>query len=383
MFSLYFHIPFCRKACHYCDFHFSTQLAPVESMVHAMERELALRAPAWNALGGPSTVYFGGGTPSVLAAGQIASLLAAVRHHFPQSTWEEVTLEANPDDLDAERLRGWREAGVDRLSVGVQTFDDAALQWMGRTHTGNEAERAVLRVAEAGFDRVSLDLMYGLPGRDLEGWRRDLDRALALPINHLSAYVLTVEPRTALGVRVARGLEVEAPEAAVEAAYTALCERTAAGGYEHYEVSNFARPGGHAVHNARYWRGVPYLGIGPGAHGFNGTDRYANLANNPRYISALSAADAAQDVPATWDVLTPTDRYNEALMTGLRTAAGIQLDALERDFGRRPDRDEPAAWNRAVQRGVLVECGGEKWRIPEAHWLIGDAIASDFFAIQD
>ena len=382
MFSLYFHIPFCRKACHYCDFHFSTKLTSVDEMVDAMARELALRAPDWTEMGAPSTVYFGGGTPSVLAPDQIAFLIDTVRHHFPDAAFEEVTLEANPDDLDPARLAGWRAAGVDRLSVGVQTFDDAALEWMGRTHSGDDAVRALERAATMGFERMTLDLMYGLPGRSLAGWERDLGRALELPINHLSAYLLTVEPRTALGVRVARGLEHEAPEAAVEAAYAALCGTLSAQGWDHYEVSNFARPGGHAVHNARYWRGVPYLGIGPGAHGFNGTDRYANRPNNPHYLKALASARSSEDLPAEWDRLTVTDRYNEALMTGLRTARGLDLAALASGFGRRPDVEEAAAWLDAVGRGHLVPAEG-RWRIPEAEWLIGDAIASEFFAIQD
>lgn len=379
MFSVYFHIPFCRKACHYCDFHFSTQLGSVEAMVEAMERELAVRAAGWQAMGSPGTVYFGGGTPSVLHPDHIARLLGAVRHHFPDGVWEEVTLEANPDDLTEERLAGWRAAGVDRLSVGVQTFDDALLGWMGRTHTGDEAEAAVRRAGEAGFKRMTLDLMYGLPGRDLAGWARDLERALALPVNHLSAYVLTVEPRTALGVRVARGLEREAPEEAVEAAYRHLCAEAEVRGWAHYEVSNFAAAGGEAVHNARYWEGVPYLGIGPGAHGFTGQIRYANRPNNPLYLKAIQSGDA---LPEDRETLTRTDRYNEQLMTGLRTARGIDLHALETAFGMRPDRAEAAAWEAAVERGDLVETGG-RWRIPEPRWLVGDAIAAELFKLAD
>lgn len=348
-------------------------------MVAAMEQELERRAAVWQGMGEPRTVYFGGGTPSVLHPDQIHRLLEAVRHQFPGGPWEEVTLEANPDDLSEERLAGWRRAGVDRLSIGVQTFDDRLLGWMGRTHTGDGAEEAVRRAGEAGFDRMTLDLMYGLPGRDLAGWKRDLERGLGLPVNHLSAYVLTVEPRTALGVRVARGLEREAPEAAVEAAYRHLCAATAARGWGHYEVSNFAPPGGEAVHNARYWEGVPYLGIGPGAHGFTGRARYANRPNNPRYIQALQSGDA---LPEDREQLTATDRYNEQLMTGLRTARGIDLLALEADFGLRPDRDEPAAWAAAVERGDLMEHGG-RWRIPERRWLVGDAVAADLFAVTD
>jgi oxygen-independent coproporphyrinogen-3 oxidase len=195
----------------------------------------------------------------------------------------------------------------------------------------------------------------------------------------LSAYVLTVEPRTALGVRVARGLEREAPEAAVEAAYRHLCEEAAGRGWAHYEVSNFAPAGGEAVHNARYWEGVPYLGIGPGAHGFTGQIRYANRPNNPLYLKAIRSGDA---LPEDRETLTRTDRYNEQLMTGLRTARGIDLHALDAAFGMRPDRAEAAAWEAAVKRGDLVEAGG-RWRIPELRWLVGDAIAAELFTLAD
>ena len=349
-------------------------------MVQAMIRELGIRAEDWRAKGSPRTIYFGGGTPSVLNAHQIERLIHSVKTEFPDSTFDEITLEANPEDLNANNLMGWLKAGVDRLSVGVQTFDDSALLWMGRTHTGVEAAEAISLAANLGFQRMTLDLMYGLPGRDLVGWNDDLMRAMELPINHLSAYLLTVEPRTVLGARVAKGLEREAPESLVEAAYLSLCNSAQQKGWDHYEVSNFAQPGGHAVHNARYWEGVPYLGIGPGAHGFDGENRYANRPNNPNYLRALSKSGT---LPAEWDILTPVDRYNERIMTGLRTARGIDLDQLESQFNRRPDQLEQRAWDAAVARGDLQPTAGNQWRIPEDRWLIGDAIASDLFTLED
>lgn len=383
MFSVYFHIPYCRKACHYCDFHFSTQLQSVDKMVEAMMQELALRAPEWQGLGAPETVYFGGGTPSLLRADQIETLLQRTASLFPSGSFREVTLEANPEDMTFDKLRAWGDAGITRLSIGVQTFQDPLLKWMGRTHTGADAIHAIERAAHIGFNRMTLDLMYGLPGRKPEAWTEDVDRALGLPIDHLSAYLLTVEPNTVLGAQVKRGLEKEVDEQEVGLAYGHLCMAIANQGWEHYEVSNFCKPGGRALHNSKYWEGLPYLGIGPGAHGFNGTDRYANVSNNPNYLRALSSAQGPLDLPATWDRLSPNDRYNETLMTGLRTSRGIDLNALDSRFGKRPDVAEPRNWQNRVGLGQLVPQSNGYWRIAEAHWLVGDAIASDFFWVED
>ena len=345
----------------------------MSEMMVAIEKEWTLRRAS---AGQAATLYFGGGTPSLLQPEQLLP--------FAQiSEWEEFTLEANPEDITPEKCAAWRAAGVTRLSIGVQTFDDNLLDWMNRKHTGSQAIQAIEFANAAGFEHISADLIYGLPGRTNEDWLEDLHTMISLPIDHLSAYILTVEPRTVLGHRVAKGLENEADEDAVEHAYAALCRLTAEAGFDHYEVSNFARPGGRAVHNSRYWSGAAYVGLGPGAHGFNGVDtRYANLANNPLYIQSILKAESVEDLPSTAEVLSKRDRYNEMLMTGFRTAAGVDLTEMETKWRMRPDLVDPQAWAQALENGVLVE-RGSRVRVAEESWLIGDSVAAQFFAIDD
>jgi oxygen-independent coproporphyrinogen-3 oxidase len=379
VFGIYLHIPFCRKACVYCDFHFSTSFESRGAVLDAMCKEIAVRQPMTATWGTPRTLYFGGGTPSLLTPDELGRLFDAIERAFPDAVWEEVTLEANPEDITPQLLSAWKSLGIDRLSIGIQTFDDRLLTWMNRAHTGAQAEEAVRLAHSAGFERISIDLIYGLPGCTPEAQSRAIDRALALPVTHLSAYALTVEPRTALGHRVAQGSERPAPDESVERAYLDLCRRVAAAGGAHYEVSNFALAGGEpAVHNRSYWAGLPYLGIGPGAHGFTTTRRYANVAHNLRYAQAVARGEGFE----TAEVLTLQDRYNEHIMTGLRTAQGLSPDALESAFGLRPDRDEPLAWTRALQTGELVPADAPGfWRIPEASWMVGDTIAARFFHV--
>jgi oxygen-independent coproporphyrinogen-3 oxidase len=379
VFGIYIHIPFCRKACIYCDFHFSTRLESRGEVMDALCREIALRKEETRDWGTPSTLYFGGGTPSVLTSGELDALFGALDHAFPRTVWDEVTLEANPEDITPEVLAVWQDRGITRLSIGIQTFDDTLLSWMNRSHSGKQAEEAVQAARAAGFKRLSADLIYGLPGRSEADWATDVDRVLALPVSHLSAYVLTVEPRTALGHRVERGEEFPAPDEAVLRSYALLTERARRAGADHYEVSNFALAGGErAVHNAAYWRGIRYLGIGPGAHGFTGTHRYANVSNNRKYVTAVRAGI----LPESREALSLQDRYNERIMTGLRTAEGIEPEALEAEFALRPDVEEAAAWKRALDRGELVPGGRVgAWRVAEASWMIGDSIASRFFRV--
>jgi len=379
VFGIYIHIPFCRKACIYCDFHFSTRLENRGEVIDALCQEIALRKAETTDWGTPRTLYFGGGTPSVLTSGELDALFGALDQAFPGTVWDEVTLEANPEDITPEVLAVWHDRGITRLSIGIQTFDDKLLSWMNRSHSGKQAEEAVQAARAAGFKRLSADLIYGLPGRSEADWATDVDRVLALPVSHLSAYVLTVEPRTALGHRVERGEEFPAPDEAVLRSYALLTERARRAGADHYEVSNFALAGGErAVHNAAYWRGIRYLGIGPGAHGFTGTHRYANVSNNRKYVNAVQAGT----LPETREELSPRDRYNERIMTGLRTAEGIEPEALEAEFSLRPDVEEVAAWKRALDLGELVPGGRVgTWRVAEASWMIGDSIASRFFSV--
>lgn len=376
--GIYIHIPFCRKACHYCDFHFSTSRAAAGQMVESLAREILLRGRVWPEQ--PRTLYFGGGTPSLLTRDQLQQLFRALQDVWGTVPWEEVTLEANPEDLSPEALSAWRDLGVTRLSIGIQSLQDDTLQWMNRAHTAREALDGVERAHRAGFPHLSIDLIYSLPEPHHLHWAQDLRRALDLPIDHLSAYLLTVEPRTVLGHRVERGDTLPLPDDRTVEQYALLRESTEQAGFQHYEVSNFARPGGHARHNSRYWDGTPYLGIGPGAHSFDGQRRLAQPGNNPRYIRTLRAAADADAIPLETEVLTSTDRYNETLMTGLRTAAGIDLRGLAHRFGCRPDTDLPRDWERLLAAGILSPTGTpDSYRISPAHWLLGDTVAATFF----
>lgn len=377
MFGIYIHIPFCRTACHYCDFHFSTNLRTLEAMEAALVKEIHIKMAALQPqMHELQSVYFGGGTPSLFPVSGLRRLLNMM---LPGAVnVREITLEANPEDITRERLAQWREMGITRLSIGIQTFDQERLDWMNRKHTVATAEESVHWAADAGFEHVSADLIYGLPNRR-EPFESELARFTALPVDHLSAYILTVEPQTALGRQVSSGKERVVEDAQIEAEYAALCAAMDAAQFEHYEVSNWAKPGGHAVHNQHYWSGMPYWGIGPGAHGFDGKRRFANVANNPRYIQGVERATTMPQLPFETEVLTDSDRYNEAIMTGLRTANGIDLNALERAFSLRPDTANPREWNRAMSAGWVVDLGGERYRIPEPHWLLADAISADLF----
>jgi oxygen-independent coproporphyrinogen-3 oxidase len=349
-------------------------------MGRALAKELSIRLAA--AALSFDTLYFGGGTPSLMAMEDLERVIALADEHRTGNRWAECTLEANPEDVTAERCAEWLRLGINRLSIGVQTFDDDLLHWMNRQHSGQQAEEAIRIAAAAGFEHLTADLIYGLPGRTTAQWLGDLDRMMGLPVDHLSAYILTVEPKTVLGHRVQKGLENEPEEEAVSIAYETLCAQTAAAGFAHYEVSNFARPGAEAIHNSRYWAGEAYLGIGPGAHGFDGQKtRWANLANNPLYVQSVLAAKREEELPGTRELLTDADRYNEAIMTGLRTARGVAPEALERAFGLRPDRVEPEAWRAALETGELVRLEGGRVRVAERSWLVGDSVAARFFEV--
>ena len=384
MAGVYLHVPFCRQACHYCDFHFSTNTQTVDAMVHAIEAEARIRAPHFLAsLNGPvRTLYLGGGTPSLLPPDAMKRLVSGVSAalQLDVSALDEVTLEANPEDLDAARLDAWLEAGFNRLSVGIQSFDDKTLAWMNRAHTGQEAEQGLLRARAAGFDTMTVDLIYGVPTE--RQWHEDVERALALPVRHVSAYALTVEPQTVLGTRVERGEESPPPDERTVEEYHHLCNVMAHRGWAHYETSNWAAPKGDeghwkAVHNSAYWSGQPYLGLGPGAHGFLPPERYANVSNNPSYIRALGQ-DALSE---SRESLSHADRYNEAIMTGLRTAQGICPESLHEAHGLRPDVVDAQAWSQALERGDLIALDNGRFRVPEAQWITGDRVAASLFHV--
>lgn len=374
--GVYFHIPYCKQACHYCDFHFSTVLNTRDELVSSMVRETSDRlgrTPKPEV----STVYFGGGTPSLLTGDELAKLLEILAATANVAHDAEITLEANPDDLSAANLAMWKAAGINRLSVGIQSFHDRDLKWMNRAHNSDEARQAVDRARAAGFERLTLDVIYGLPEWSGDEWRQNLDHLLALEVDHFSAYILTVEEKTALGKAVASNRQRVTDDAEIEAQYTLLCERAQAAGYQHYEVSNFCLNGRMSQHNSAYWTGMNYLGIGPGAHSFDGHSRRWNIASNPQYIKRIGAGEAYWEE----EHLQPTDRHNERLLTGLRTARGIDLDDFVECGSPAEHPDTAAIWRGLINEGAIEAFSATRFRIPESRWLFADRIAGDLFLV--
>lgn len=297
-------------------------------MLTAMWHELELRKD-YLANQVVESIYFGGGTPSVLSAAELGKFIDAVAHLHAVSPQAEITVEANPDDLSAEKVYQLRQTPVNRFSIGIQSFFDEDLKWMNRAHTAMEADSAVKRVQDAGFDNITLDLIYGFPLLSDEKWRSNILKVLDLQVPHVSAYSMTVEERTALAHFIRKGTQPAMNDAQSARQFLFLTESLVNHGFEHYEISNFALPGKYSFHNTNYWKGVSYLGIGPSAHSFNGTSRQWNVANNAKYISAI----LKDQVPAESETLCATDRLNEYIMTSLRTMWGMDLNKIEKDFG--------------------------------------------------
>lgn len=368
MAGLYFHIPFCKRICAYCDFYKEVGTKRMTPLVEAMHRELENRR---NYLSDEAiqTRYFGGGTPSLCPPEMLKGLLDHAARLFDCSNVTETTLEANPDDLTPEYLDAIRRAGIDRLSIGIQSFDDDCLRLMNRRHTAAQAREAVQLARKAGFENLTVDLIFGVPGFGGDSLRRSLDQVLALEVEHVSAYHLTIEPGTAFGRRAERGTFAPVDETVSETEYALVHETLTRAGYEHYEVSNFARPGFRARHNAAYWHGVRYLGIGPAAHSFDGRERHWNVSSVDRYIAGE---------PAEAEILSEHDRFNEYVMTRLRTCEGIDLEDATARFGAERIarlRHDAEGWIRA---GAL-RIGAGRMAVPPERMLVSDAVIEELF----
>ncbi len=359
---LYVHVPFCARRCSYCDFAIAVRrVTPVADYVEAIRREMALRYPAGAAPWRVETLYLGGGTPSALGGAGVERLMETLRAGATLDPGGEVTLEANPDDVTQESAAAWRAAGITRLSIGAQSFDAAALAWMHRTHSPARTRAAVEAARHAGFTRLSVDLIFALPASLGRSWARDLEAALGLGVDHISLYGLTVEPTTALGRWVARGAVTEAPEEVYEVEYLAAHAALAGAGYEHYEVSNFARPGTmRARHNSAYWSGAPYAALGPGAHAFDGVERRWNAAS---YVEWRRRVLAGQDPVAGAERLTPDNRVAERVYLELRTLSGTVL--------REEEQAMVAPW---VDAG-WARLDGDRLGLTASGWLRLDALA--------
>jgi len=375
--GLYLHIPFCKQACHYCDFHFSTSLGLKGQFVDALVREMALRQHYLPDPAAPlETIYFGGGTPSLLTGAELARIFEAIHAHFPVSPQAEITLEANPDDLSPAKLAELAASPVNRLSIGLQSFHEPHLRLMNRAHSAQESGQAVRAAQAAGFENISVDLIYGVPAASHAIWEEDLASLFALNVPHVSAYALTIEPDTAFGRRLRKGTFVAPPEEFVASQFEIMLRQLRAHGYEQYEISNFCRSGRESRHNSNYWRGVPYLGLGPSAHSFDGRSRQYAVANNPQYVAAVLERG---EVPATFEQLSPLDQANEYLLTTLRTSHGCDLAHLRDALGLNLLADRADYLASLVAQGMAV-LDGHTLRLTDAGKLLADHITLELFA---
>jgi oxygen-independent coproporphyrinogen III oxidase len=324
--GIYLHIPYCKQACFYCDFHFSTNQKTRAAMLEAMLKEIQLRK---NDLSEPiRTVYFGGGTPSILTKEELSALMGGLKQHFDILPEAEITLEANPDDLHEEKLVSLLKLGINRLSIGIQSFIDRDLKGMNRAHLAHEAIQSVRLAQTMGFSNISIDLMYGLPDLQAEEWKENLEQAIELDVQHVSAYCLTIEPKTVFGKWKKQQKLKEIDEELSAHQFEYMIDRLTAAGFEQYEVSNFAKIGYYSQHNSSYWLGTPYLGIGPGAHSYQADTRSFHVANNANYIAALTEGR----LPLTIERLSREDQINEYFLTRLRTIWGCDLAELRQRY---------------------------------------------------
>ena len=327
MSGIYIHIPFCKQACHYCDFHFSTSMKKKEEMVLALSKEIQMRKNE-SSVKIIETIYFGGGTPSVLTSDEINFLIDTVYQNYQVVENPEITLEANPDDLSQERILELATSKINRLSIGIQSFFEDDLQMMNRAHNSAEAQKC-LEFATKYFDNISIDLIYGIPGMTNEKWNQNIEKALSFGIPHISSYALTVEPKTALNKLIQTGKIAAPNDDVAQEHFAILVETLEYNGFIHYELSNFAKENYFSKNNSAYWLGKKYIGIGPSAHSYDGFSRSWNVANNSIYLKSIQE----DKLPNENEILSATDRYNEYIMTGLRTIWGVSLDRVENEFG--------------------------------------------------
>jgi oxygen-independent coproporphyrinogen-3 oxidase len=380
MSGIYLHIPFCKQACHYCDFHFSTSLKKKGELIAAMVKELEIRKGELEREV-VKTIYFGGGTPSLLTVDELQLLLDAIYKNYRVSESPEITLEANPDDLSENQLLQLSKSPINRLSIGIQSFFEEDLQKMNRAHSSDEAKNC-LSMAIRHFDNITIDLMYGIPNMTNKRWKENLQIAFDFGVNHISSYALTVEPKTALAAFIKQGKYPDVDEELAREHFDILVSETEKQGFVQYEISNFGKPTYFSKHNTSYWLGTAYLGIGPSAHSFNKTHRSWNVANNARYIKSLQENTR----PNETEKLTVKDRFNEYVMTGLRTIWGVSLDRVEQEFGKECKEQLVASAEKFINQGLLLI---EKHATEQSQHIkttskgkfLADGLASELFVL--
>jgi oxygen-independent coproporphyrinogen-3 oxidase len=373
MAGIYLHIPFCKQACFYCDFHFSTSLKRKGEMIEAITKELRMRKEE---IKEPvESIYFGGGTPSLLETKEITFLLEVIYANFVVTSSAEITLEANPDDLTSQKIKALACTKINRLSIGVQSFFEDDLKFMNRAHTAVESEFCI-REAKKYFDNITIDLIYGVPNMSNEKWRKNLKKAFDLEVPHISSYALTVEEKTALANFIEKGKMPPLDERLAENHFRILVDETSKNGFIAYEISNFGKPNFFSKHNTSYWQGKSYLGIGPSAHSYNKTSRSWNVANNTQYIKSITA----KSLPLESEQLSENDRFNEAVMTGLRTIWGVSLSKIETEFGIDKKLELLENAQKHILKKLLI-LEGDTLYITEKGKFLADGIASDLFLL--
>lgn len=375
MAGIYIHIPFCKQKCTYCDFHFSTTFQAYRTdMIASMIAEIEHRKEyVTNDI--INSIYFGGGTPSLLTKEELTAIFHSLKSNFVRSENCEITLEANPDDIAKESLQIWKEAGINRLSIGVQSFKKEDLEWMNRAHSVDEGLNCVSLAKEYGFQNLTVDLIYGLPNLSNAEWKNHLQTVINLGVTHISAYCLTVEEKTALSTLVEKGKIVPATEDQQSEQFKILVEELQAANFEQYEISNFCQPDCQAVHNTNYWKGITYLGIGPSAHSFNGVSRSWNIANNREYIKKIQQ----NEIHFETEVLSLSDRFNELLMTGLRTSFGVDLTQLQAIIAL---NEEFKNQIQQLESDELLIRKSDTIILTQKGRLQADRIASDLFIVE-
>ena len=374
MAGIYVHIPFCKKRCSYCDFHFSTTFSKYrQDLISAICLELVLRKDELKSEF-IETIYFGGGTPSLLTKEELASIMSTILEHYQLTDTPEITFEVNPEDAHEANLLTWKKLGINRLSIGLQSFQESDLSWMNRSHTLEQGTDAVRLAQKLGFTNLSIDLIYGLPGLSNEQWMEHLNRAMSLNVQHISSYCLTIEPKTALNDFVAKGKLIRPTEDQQSEQFELLVSTLAHAGFEQYEISNFAKDQKYAKHNSAYWNFSPYLGVGPSAHSFNGQQRRWNVANNTNYYQRVAKNQDWFEV----EKLTESEKWNEYFLTGLRTKWGILKKNIQEMGGM--NSSELPLMDTYLKNEWILEADAS-FVLTEKGKLQADGIASSFFRL--
>ncbi|QDP85802.1 radical SAM family heme chaperone HemW [Chryseobacterium sp. SNU WT5] len=373
---IYLHIPFCKQKCSYCNFHFSTSLKSKDEMISAIKREIGLRKEELE-IKNLKSLYFGGGTPSILKVDELQSIIDEVLKYFTFDSDIEITLEANPDDLEKNFVKELSRTSFNRLSIGTQSFFDEDLKLMNRAHNAGEAESSIKRAQDSGFENISIDLIYGSPTSNFEIWKQNLNKVIDLQVPHVSSYALTIEPNTALNAWISQGKIAAPKEAEQHQEFFYMTDFLKDHGFDHYEISNFGKSGFHSKHNSAYWKYQEYLGIGPSAHSYNGRDQRSwNIANNQRYMNSLNNNILAKET----EILSEKDQFNEMLMIGLRTTWGVDLSSLKEKCSAELLEYFHNEIKVKLEDGFL-EIENNHVKIPEKHWFLADGIASDLFMV--